>query len=331
MAELTYRDALNQALREEMARDDGVFLMGEEVAEYDGAYKVSKGLLEAFGNRRVLDTPISELGFAGLGVGAAMAGLRPVIEFMTFNFSFLALDQVVNTAAKMLYMSNGQIPVPIVFRGPNGAALQLAAQHSQACETFFVHAPGVKVVTPATPADAKGLMKAAIRDNDPVVVMEGELLYNMKGEVPDDSDFVVPLGLAEVKRKGEDVSIITHGRSLHVALAAANTLEQEGVKVEVVDLRSIRPLDMRTVLDSVRKTNRAVYLEEGWAFAGVGSQIVAMIQEEAFDDLDAPVLRVGQADVPMPYAKDMERAAKPSAERTIEACRRVFYHNGKGS
>ena len=328
---MTYRDALNQALREEMERDDGVFLMGEEVAEYDGAYKVSKGLLEAFGNRRVLDTPISELGFAGLGVGAAMAGLRPVIEFMTFNFSFLALDQVINTAAKMLYMSNGQIPVPIVFRGPNGAALQLAAQHSQACETFFVHAPGVKVVTPATPADAKGLMKAAIRDDDPVVVMEGELLYNMKGEVPDDGDFVIPLGLAEVKREGEDVSIITHGKSVHVAIAAADTLEQEGVEVEVVDLRSIRPLDMRTVLDSVRKTNRAVYLEEGWAFAGVGSQIVAMIQEEAFDDLDAPVLRVGQADVPIPYAKDMERAAKPSADRAIQACKRVLYHNGKRS
>ena len=328
---MTYRDALNQALREEMERDDGVFLMGEEVAEYDGAYKVSRGLLGAFGNRRVLDTPISELGFAGLGVGAAMAGLRPVIEFMTFNFSFLALDQVINTAAKMLYMSNGQIPVPIVFRGPNGAALQLAAQHSQACETFFVHAPGVKVVTPATPADAKGLMKAAIRDDDPVVVMEGELLYNMKGEVPDDGDFVIPLGLAEVKREGEDVSIITHGKSLHVALAAADTLEQEGVKVEVVDLRSIRPLDMRTVLDSVRKTNRAVYLEEGWAFAGVGSQIVAMIQEEAFDDLDAPVLRVGQADVPIPYAKDMERAAKPSVDRAIQACKRVLYHDGKRS
>ncbi len=326
---MTYRDALNQALREEMERDEGVFLMGEEVAEYDGAYKVSKGLLQSFGNRRVLDTPISELGFAGLGVGAAMVGLRPVIEFMTFNFSFLALDQVINTAAKMLYMSNGQISVPIVFRGPNGAALQLAAQHSQACETFFVHAPGVKVVTPATPADAKGLMKAAIRDNDPVVVMEGELLYNMKGEVPDDEDFVIPLGLAEVKREGEDISIITHGKALHVALAAANTLEQEGVKVEVVDLRSIRPLDIRTVLDSVRKTNRAVYLEEGWAFAGVGSQVVAMIQEEAFDDLDAPVLRVAQADVPVPYAKDMERAAKVSADRAIQACRRVLYHNGK--
>ena len=330
MAEMTYRDALNQALREEMERDDGVFLMGEEVAEYDGAYKVSKGLLKEFGNRRIIDTPISELGFAGLGVGAAMAGLRPVIEFMTFNFSFLALDQVVNTAAKMLYMSNGQIPVPIVFRGPNGAALQLAAQHSQACETFFVHAPGVKVVTPATPADAKGLMKAAIRDDDPVVVMEGELLYNMKGEVPDEEDFVIPLGLAEVKRAGEDVSIITHGKSLHVALAAADMLEQDGVKVEVVDLRSIRPLDMRTVLASVRKTNRAVYLEEGWAFAGVGSQIVAMIQEEAFDDLDAPVLRVSQADVPIPYAKDMERAAKASAEHAIQACKRVLYH-GQGS
>ena len=331
MTEMTYREALNQALREEMERDEAVFLMGEEVAEYDGAYKVSKGLLKEFGYRRVLDTPISELGFAGLGVGAAMVGLRPVIEFMTFNFSFLALDQVINGAAKMLYMSNGQIPVPIVFRGPNGAALQLAAQHSQACETFYVHAPGVKVVTPATPADAKGLLKAAIRENDPVVVMEGELLYNMKGEVPDDDDFIIPLGLADVKRVGEDVSIITHGKAVHVALAAANRLEKDGVKVEVVDLRSIRPLDMQTVLASVRKTHRAVYLEEGWAFAGVGSQLVAMIQEEAFEDLDAPVLRVSQADVPLPYAKNMEQMAKPSTERVIQACERVLYRNGKGS
>jgi pyruvate dehydrogenase E1 component beta subunit len=330
MAEITYREALNQALKEEMARDDSVFLMGEEVAQYDGAYKVSRGLLKEFGDRRVVDSPISELGFAGLGVGAAMVGLRPVIEFMTFNFSFLALDQVINTAAKWNYMSNGQIKVPIVFRGPNGSALQLSAQHSQACETYYMHAPGVKVCTPATPADAKGLLKAAIRDDDPVAVMEGELLYNFKGEVPDDDDFIVPLGKADIKREGEDVSIITHGKSVHVALQAAAKLEKEGVQVEVVDLRSIRPLDMQTVLASVRKTNRAVYLEEGWAFAGVGAQITSMIQDEAFDDLDAPVIRVSQADVPMPYAKNLEQFAKPTTDRVVKACNRVLYRNGNG-
>lgn len=325
MAEMTYRDALNAALREEMERDPDVFLMGEEVAEYDGAYKVSKGLLAEFGDQRVVDSPIAELGFAGLGVGAAMAGLRPVIEFMTFNFSLLALDQVINSAAKLRYMSAGQMPCPIVFRGPNGAALQLSAQHSQACETWYVHAPGVKVVTPATPADAKGLLKAAIRDNDPVAFMEGELLYNFKGEVPDDDDFVIPLGLADVKQEGSDVTIVTHGKTVHTALQAAAKLDREGVSVEVVDLRTIRPLDIDTVLTSVKKTNRAIYLEEGWAFAGVGAQIVSMIQEEAFDWLDAPVLRVTQADVPMPYAKNLEQLAKPSAERVIEACRRVLY------
>ncbi len=329
MAEITYREALNQALKEEMTRDDAVFLMGEEVAEYDGAYKVSRGLLKEFGARRVVDSPISELGFAGLGVGAAMVGLRPVIEFMTFNFSYLALDQVINTAAKWLYMSNGQIKVPIVFRGPNGAALQLSAQHSQACETYYVHAPGVKVVTPATPADAKGLLKAAIRDDDPVAVMEGETLYNFKGEVPDDEDFIVPIGKADIKREGEDVSIITHGKAVHIALQAAAKLEKDGVKAEVVDLRSIRPLDVDTILASVRKTNRAVYLEEGWAFASVGAQVVSLIQEEAFDDLDAPVLRVSQADIPMPYAKNLEAAAKPSADRLVQACNRILYRNGK--
>jgi len=331
MANLTYREALNQALAEEMERDESVFLMGEEVAEYDGAYKVSKGLLDRFGDRRVVDTPISELGFAGLGVGAAMVGLRPVIEFMTFNFSLLALDQVVNSAAKMYYMSGGQISVPIVFRGPTGAALQLSAQHSQACASWYVHAPGVKVVTPATPADAKGLLKAAIRDKDPVAVMEGELLYNVKGEVPDpeDGDFIIPLGLADVKREGEDVSIITHGPTVHIALMAAQKLEKEGIAAEVVDLRSIRPLDVDTILASVRKTNRAVVLEEGWPFAGVGSQIVSIIQDEAFDDLDAPVVRVTQADVPMPYAKNLEILAKPSADRVVDACNRVLYRNGR--
>jgi len=327
MAEITYREALNQALREEMDRDDSVFLMGEEVAEYDGAYKVSKGLLDRFGDMRVVDSPISELGFAGLGVGAAMVGLRPVIEFMTFNFSILALDQVINSAAKIHYMSDGQISCPIVFRGPTGAALQLSAQHSQACETYYVHAPGVKVVTPATPADAKGLLKAAIRDEDPVAFMEGELLYNFKGEVPDDEDFVIPLGVADVKREGDDVTILTHGKMVHVALQAALKLEKDGVSAEVVDLRSLRPLDMDTILASVKKTNRVVYLEEGWSYVGVGSQIVSLIQEEAFDHLDAPLLRCMQADIPMPYAKNLEQLAKPSAQHVIDACNRVLYRN----
>ncbi len=327
MATITYREALNQALAEEMERDDSVFLMGEEVAEYDGAYKVSKGLLDQFGDRRVVDSPISELGFAGLGVGAAMVGLRPVIEFMTFNFSFLALDQVINSAAKMYYMSDGQVHLPMVFRGPTGAALQLSAQHSQACQTWYLHAPGVKLVTPATPADAKGLLKAAIRDEDPVAVMEGELLYNLKGEVPDpeDGDFVIPLGLAEVKREGGDVSIITSGAMVHMALMAAGNLEKDGIDAEVLDLRSLRPLDVDAILATVQKTNRVVVLEEGWPYAGVGAQIAATIQEEAFDDLDAPVLRVTQADVPMPYAKNLEQMAKPSADRVVQACKKVLY------
>ena len=325
MATMTYREALNAALREELARDPDVFLMGEEVAEYDGAYKVSKGLLEEFGPQRIVDTPISELGFAGLGVGAAMAGLRPVIEFMTFNFAFLALDQVINNAAKMHYMSDGQFDIPIVFRGPTGAALQLAAQHSQAAETYYSHAPGCKVVTPGTPADAKGLLKAAIRDDDPVVFMEGELLYNVKGEVPDDEDFVIPLGVAELKREGSDVSIITHGKMIQLALMAAKRLEKDGIHADVLDLRTIRPLDMDAILATVAKTNRVVYLEEGWPYAGTGAQIVSMIQEEAFDHLDAPILRVTQADIPMPYAKNLENLAKPSADLVVEACNKVLY------
>jgi len=324
MAEITYREALNQALAEEMERDDSVFLMGEEVAEYDGAYKVSKGLLDRFGDLRVVDSPISELGFAGLGVGAAMVGLRPIIEFMTFNFSILALDQVLHSAAKMLYMSGGQINIPMVFRGPTGAALQLGAQHSQACETWYVHAPGIKVVTPATPADAKGLLKASIRDNDPVAFMEGELLYNVRGEVPE-GEHIVPLGVADLKREGRDVSIITHGKMVHLALQSAAKLAKEGIEAEVLDLRSLRPLDVDAILATVRKTNRVVYLEEGWPYAGIGAQIAAMIQEEAFDDLDAPILRVTQADVPMPYAKNLEALAKPSAQGVIDACKKVLY------
>jgi pyruvate dehydrogenase E1 component beta subunit len=325
MAILTYRDALNEALREEMERDPDVFMMGEEVAQYDGAYKVSKGLLEEFGDMRMVDSPISELAFTGLCVGAAMAGLRPVVEFMTFNFAFLAIDQVINSAAKMYYMSEGQFPMPLVFRGPTGAALQLSAQHSQACETYYSHAPGCKVVTPATPADAKGLLKASIRDEDPVAFMEGELLYNLKGEVPEDDDFIIPLGVADLKHEGGDVSIITHGKMVHVALQAAGKLEKDGIHADVLDLRTIRPLDMDAILATVAKTNRVVYLEEGWPYAGTGAQIVSMIQEEAFDHLDAPILRVTQADIPMPYAKNLENLAKPNADRVVAACLKVLY------
>jgi pyruvate dehydrogenase E1 component beta subunit len=320
---MMYREALNAALAEEMERDGHVFLMGEEVGAYNGAYKVSKGLMDRFGPMRVVDTPITELGFAGLGVGAAMAALRPVIEFMTFNFSMLALDQVFNSAAKVLYMSAGQFKCPIVFRGPTGAALQLSAQHSQAMESTYAHYPGLKVCVPATPADAKGLLKAAIRDDDPVIVMESELLYAMKGEVPD-GDHVVPLGVAEVKREGTDVSVITHGKMVHVALQAAAELEKRDVSVEVIDLRSLRPLDVEAILRSVHKTNRAVYVEEGWPFVGIGAQIVDVIQREAFDYLDAPLGRVAQLDVPMPYNKHLEKLVKPSASRVVAACQAVI-------
>jgi pyruvate dehydrogenase E1 component beta subunit len=325
MATITYREALNQAIAEEMERDENVFLMGEEVGLYNGAYKVSKGLLDRFGELRVVDTPITELGFAGLGVGAAMVGLRPVIEFMTHNFAMLAWDQVFNSAAKVYYMSEGQFSCPIVFRGPTGAALQLSAQHSQSLESSYAHFPGLKVVVPATPADAKGLLKASIRDNDPVVFMEGELLYAMKGEVPDDDDYVIPLGVADVKREGTDVSIITHGKMVHVCMQAAQKLEKDGVSAEIVDLRSLRPLDVEAILRSVHKTNRCVYVEEGWPFVGIGAQIVDIIQSEAFDYLDAPVARITQADIPMPYAKQLEKMAKPSAERVIDACNAVLY------
>jgi pyruvate dehydrogenase E1 component beta subunit len=325
MAQITYREALNQALAEELERDPDVFLMGEEVGLYNGAYKVSKGLLDRFGERRVVDTPITELGFAGLGVGAAMAGLRPVIEFKTFNFAMLAEDQVFNSAAKLLYMSGGQFPCPIVFRGPTGAALQLSAQHSQALEPTYANFPGLKIVTPGTPADAKGLLKASIRDDDPVAFFEGEMLYALKGEVPDEDDFVIPLGVAEVKQEGDDVTIITHGKMVHVALQAAADLARDGVAAEVVDLRTLRPLDVEAIAASVEKTNRAVYVEEGWSFAGIAASVIDIIQDEMFDWLDAPVVRVSQADVPMPYAKRLEKLAKPSKERVVAACNRVLY------
>jgi pyruvate dehydrogenase E1 component beta subunit len=324
MAVLTYRDALNAALREEMQRDDNVFLMGEEVAEYDGAYKVSRGLLKEFGARRVIDTPIAELGFTGIGVGAAMVGLRPVIEMMTMNFALLAIDQIVNAAAKVRYMSGGQIGCPLVFRGPGGAALQLGAQHSQAFESWYAHIPGLKVVMPATPADAKGLLKSAIRDDNPVIFIEGEMLYNQKGEVPD-GEYVIPLGKADIKRPGKDVTIICHSKTVAPALNAAKSLSDEGIDAEVIDLRTIRPLDEEAILASVAKTNRVVVAEEGWGFAGVGAQVVDLIQREAFDDLDAPVIRVHQADVPMPYNKHLEKAAKADATKIGAAVHQVCY------
>ena len=324
MAVLTYRDALTQALREELQRDDTVFLMGEEVAQYNGAYKVSKGLLDEFGPMRIVDTPITELGFAGVGVGAAMVGLRPIVEFMTWNFALLAIDEVVNAAAKMLYMSGGQYKIPMVFRGPNGSALQLSAQHSQAWESWYAHIPGLKVCTPATPADAKGLLKSAIRDDNPVVFLEGEMLYNTKGEVPE-GEHIVPLGVADLKREGDHCSVITHGKMALVAMKVADDLAKEGINIDVVDLRTVRPMDVEAIARSVQKTNRAVVLEEGWEICGMGAQVVDFIQRECFDDLDAPVLRVHQEDVPMPYAKNLERAAKPDAGKAIAAIKKVMY------
>jgi pyruvate dehydrogenase E1 component subunit beta len=324
MPTITYRDALNQALREEMLRDDRVFLMGEEVGVYQGAYKVSKGLLQEFGEMRVVDTPITELGFAGVGVGAAMAGLRPVIEFMTWNFALLAMDQVVNNAAKILYMSGGQFNIPIVFRGPNGAALQLSAQHSQAWDAWLAHIPGLKVVSPGTPYDAKGLLKSAVRDDNPVIVLEGEMLYNTKGDVPAE-DYVIPIGKAELKREGEHCTLVTYGKSVLLATQVADQLDKEGIRVDLVDLRTTRPMDVEAIVASVRKTNRAVVLEEGWEVCGVGAQVVDYVQRFCFDDLDAPVVRVTQADAPMPYARNLERAAKPDAAKTIAAVKRVMY------
>ena len=325
MAVLTIRDALNAALREELARDPDVFLMGEEVAEYQGAYKVTRGLLEEFGPKRVIDTPITELGFAGLGVGAAMAGLRPIVEFMTFNFSILATDQIINSAAKMLYMSGGQVKIPIVFRGPGGSAYQVSSQHSQALESWYAYFPGLKVVMPSTAADAKGLLKSAIRDDDPVIFIEQERMYGMKGEVPDDEDFTIPLGVAEVKREGADATIVARSLMVPLALKAAEELEKDGISCEVIDPRTIRPLDIETIVESVKKTNRVVIAEESHPFCGVGAEISAEIHERAFDFLDAPVRRVSGADVPMPYAKNLENLALPGVEQIAAAVREVAY------
>lgn len=325
MAVMTMRDALNQALREELARDPSVFLMGEEVGEYQGAYKISRGLLEEFGPKRVIDTPITELGFAGLGVGAAMTGLRPIVEFMTFNFSILATDQIINSAAKMRYMSGGQFKIPIVFRGPGGSAYQVSSQHSQAIESWYAYFPGLKVVMPASPADAKGLLKSAIRDDDPVIFIEQERLYGIKGEVPEDEDFSIPLGVAEVKRAGTDATIVARSLMVPVALKAAEELAKDGVSCEVIDPRTIRPLDINTIVESVKKTNRVVIAEESHPFAGIGAEISAEINERAFDYLDAPVKRVSGVDVPMPYAKNLERLAIPDVAEVIAAVRAVSY------
>ncbi|HZI85810.1 MAG TPA: pyruvate dehydrogenase complex E1 component subunit beta [Pyrinomonadaceae bacterium] len=325
MAVITMREALNQALREEMSRDENVFLMGEEVAEYQGAYKVTKGLLEELGPKRVIDTPITELGFAGLGVGAAMVGLRPIIEFMTFNFSILATDQIINSAAKMLYMSGGQFKIPIVFRGPGGSAFQVSSQHSQALESWFAFFPGLKVVMPSTPADAKGLLKSSIRDDDPVIFIEQERMYGNKGEVPEDPEFTIPLGVAEVKREGTDATIVARSLMVPVALKAAAELEKQGISCEVVDPRTIRPLDIDTIVESVMKTNRVVVTEESHPFCGVGAEISTQITERAFDYLDAPVKRVSGVDVPMPYAKNLEELAIPNVEQLVAAVREVSY------
>ncbi len=314
MAKLTYREALNRAMCEEMEKDPNVFVMGEEVGHYQGAYKVTQGMLDKFGDQRVIDTPISENGFAGIGVGAAMVGLRPIIEFMTWNFSLVAIDQIVNAAAKMLYMSGGQFSVPIVFRGAGGAGGRVAAQHSQAFESWYAHIPGLKVVAPATPKDALGLLKTSIRDNNPVIFMESEVLYGYTGEVPDE-EYSIPIGKGEIKKAGTDISIITWSRAYHFAIEAAEELEKEGISAEVVDLRTIRPMDEEIIYNSVRKTNRAIVVEEGWYHSGVGSHVAYLIQKNCFDYLDAPVERITQEDVPMPYAANLEKHSLPSVEK----------------
>ncbi len=324
MAIITYREALRQAMDEEMARDENVFLIGEEVAQYQGAYKVSQGLLDKYGEKRVVDTPITEEGFTGLGIGAAMVGLRPIVEWMTLNFSLMAYDQVISNAAKMRYMSGGQVKIPIVFRGPNGPAEYLAAQHSQALQTIFAHFPGLKVVSPATPYDAKGMLKTAIRDDNPVVFLEGEMMYAWKGEVPEE-EYLIPFGQADVKRKGEDITFITYGKPIRMVLQAAEVLEKEGVSVEVLDLRSIRPLDEAAIYASVNKTGRCVVIDESWPFASVGSHVAWLVSRHCFDLLDAPVGLVSSDDIPMPYNHKLELAAQPSIEKIVHAAKQALY------
>jgi len=321
---ITFREALRAAMDEEMERDDAVILMGEEVGQYNGAYKISQGLLEKYGPDRVIDTPISEEGFTGIGIGAAMAGLRPIVEWMTLNFSLQAMDQIISNAAKMRYMSGGQFSVPVVFRGPNGPAEYLGAQHSQALQSIYAHFPGLKVVAPSTPADGKGLLKASIRDDNPVLFLESEMMYGLKGEVPD-GEHLVPLGVAEVKRPGKDVTIVSFSKPVRMVLDAAEALAAQGIEAEVVDLRTIRPLDERTIYDSVMKTNRCVVVDEAWPFASVGSHVAWLVSRNCFDDLDAAVELVSSEDVPMPYNHSLELAAQPSVAKIIEAVKRVMY------
>jgi pyruvate dehydrogenase E1 component beta subunit len=325
--ETTVRDALRDAMAEEMRREESVFLIGEEVAQYQGAYKISQGLLEEFSDRRVIDTPITEHGFAGISVGAAYMGLRPIVEFMTFNFAMQAMDQIINSASKTLYMSGGQMGCPIVFRGPNGAASRVGAQHSQCYASWYAHCPGLKVVAPWSAADAKGLLKSAIRDPNPVIFLENEILYGQSFPVPVDDDWTVPIGKAKVVRKGSDVTLVAYAIMVGKALEAAEALAAEGIDAEVIDLRTIRPLDVETILESVKKTNRVVSCEEGWPFAGVGSEISATIMEQAFDYLDAPVSRVAGLDVPLPYAANLEKLALPQTETIFEAAKAVCYRS----
>ena len=320
---ITYREALNQAMRDEMQRDERVFLIGEDVGYYQGAFKVSKGFVEAFGPQRVLDTPITEAGFTGLAIGAAMAGLRPIVELMTFNFGILALDQIVNNAAKIRYMSGGQLSIPIVIRGPGSAAHQLAAQHSQSLEAWFCHVPGLKVIAPATPHDAKGLLKSAIRDDNPVIFIEAQLLYGTKGEV-EDGEYTIPIGQAEITRPGADVTIVAYSKMQLLAMEAAEVLAQEGIQAEVIDPRTLKPLDSETICTSVRKTGRLVIVEEGWPFAGLGAQIAETVYANTFDYLDAPIVRVTGEEVPMPYARPLEDAAIPDRARVITAVKQVL-------
>ena len=325
MVQMTMREALRDAMAEEMRRDGDVFVMGEEVAEYQGAYKVTQGLLQEFGDKRVIDTPITEHGFAGLGVGAALAGLKPIVEFMTWNFAMQAIDQIINSAAKTLYMSGGQMGAQIVFRGPNGAAARVAAQHSQDYSAWYSHIPGLRVVSPSNPADAKGLLKAAIRDPNPVVFLENEILYGQSGPVPKLDDFVLPIGKARIARAGKDVTIVTWSIGMRYALEAAEALAKDGIEAEVIDLRTLKPMDTETIIESVKKTGRCVTVEEGWAQSGVGAEIAARVMEQAFDYLDAPVARVSGKEVPMPYAANLEKLALPSSAEVVEAAKSVCY------
>lgn len=324
MRTIQFREAIKEAIDEEMSRDENVFIMGEEVAEYNGAYKATQGLLDKYGDKRVIDTPIAELGFAGIGVGAAMNGLRPIVEFMTWNFAILAADQVINSAAKMLQMSGGQYGCPIVFRGPNGQAGQLAATHSQAFEAFYANVPGLKVITPSNPYDAKGLLKSAIRDNDPIVFFESEKMYGDKGEIPE-GEYLIPIGKADVKKEGKDVTLVTFGKILKVALAAADELAKEGIELEVIDLRTIRPMDTAAIVESIKKTNRLIVLEEGWPFASISSEIAYQIQSQAFDHLDAPVQRLTQSDTPFAFAPTLIEEALPGVQDVVNAAKASLY------